>query len=242
MSQNKIIETIGYITKEEKLANLKHNILTNIFVIETIEAFPGYHGTNLPEDSKVPEFIFLITKQKYSTEFVARASKNISEYFKYGIDIAKGEINAFNTKLPCIRLRKCKNFENLPELVSCFKDEGFKFAKSQNIDDNCIIHVLINFNIEEISEGIYKDLEKENTFYLTVPMKLKWQQFKTITFHIKNNLDNNNFDAAQGFFYRKNNNIEDVVRIYDKESNIKALSLIKEKYLNEYKKVILNKF
>jgi len=40
MKEKIIIETVGYITKEEKLENFKHNSFSNIFVLETTEAFP----------------------------------------------------------------------------------------------------------------------------------------------------------------------------------------------------------
>jgi len=241
MSEKKIIETVGYITKEEKLENFKHDSISSMFVLETIEAFPGYHGKNLPTDNKPPEFVFFITKQKYPTEFISRIKRNISEYFKTDVNISKAYINAFNKSLPAIRLRSCKNIDNIPELISILKNEGIKFAKKQELNTETLIKVQRSFIFEEISEGIYKDLDKENTFYLSVPHNLKWHQFKEITFNIKNNIENNNFDAAQGYFYRKSG-IEDVVRIFDTETKEENLAQIKEKYLNEIKKVLLNRF
>ena len=240
MSEKKIIETVGYITKEEKLENFKHDV-SNIFVLETTEAFPGYHGKNLPLDSKAPEFVFFIVKEKYPTEFISRIKRNVSEYFKTDVNISKAYINAFNKSLPAVRLRSCKDINNIPELVSILKNEGIKFAKRQELIAETLIKVQRSFTFEEIAEGIYKDLDKKNTFYLSVPYNLKWHQFKEITFNIKNNIDNNNFDAAQGYFYRKTG-IEDVVRIFDTETNEKSLIQIKEKYLNEIKKVLLNRF
>ena len=241
MNEKKIIETVGYITKEEKVKNLTNDTLSNIFVLETTEAFPGYHGKNLPGDNKLPEFVFFVTKQKYSTEFISRIKKNLSEDFKIDLDINKAYINAFNKSLPAIRLRNCKKIDNLQKLIQSLKEEGVKFAKANKLSDDTLIRVQRSFTFEEIAKGIYKDLDNENTYYLSVPYNLKWHQFKDITLNIKNNTDKNNFDAAQGYFYR-NTGIEDVIRIYDTETNKEHLSQIKEKYLNEIKKVILNRF
>ena len=241
MSEKKVIETVGYITKEEKLENFKHDSLSNIFVLETIEAFPGYHGKNLPLEDKAPEFVFFITKQKYPTEYISRIKRNLSEHFKTDVNISKAYISAFNKSLPAIRLRACKDINNMPELVSCLKDEGIKFAKKQELNKETLIKVQRNFTLEEINDGIYKDLDEENNFYLSVPYNLKWHQFKEITLNIKNNIENNNFDAAQAYLYRKSG-IEDMIRIFDTETNEKNLVQIKEKYLSEIKKVLLNRF
>ncbi len=241
MSNRKTIETVGYITKEEKLKNLSNNSLSNIFALETVEAFPGYHGKNMPGDKKNPEFVFFVTKQKYQTEYISRIKKNLSEEFKTDINITKAYINAFNKSLPAIRLRGCKDLENLSKLIQSIKEEGVKFAKKNKLNNEVLIKIQRSFTFEEIGDGIYKDIDKENTYYLSVPYNLKWLQFKDITSNIKNNTENNNFDAAQGYFYRKTG-IEDIIRIFDKETNKEDLSKLKEKYLNKNKKIILNRF
>ena len=59
--------------------------------------------------------------------------------------------------------------------------------------------------------------------------------FKKITLDIKNNVDNINFDAAQGVFYRKCG-IVDVVRIYDQDKNVERLTTLRKLYLDEINK------
>ena len=236
-----MIETVGYITKEEQLVSLTHDVIPNTQVIETREPFPGYHGKDLPGElsSSAPEFVFFVTKQKYTTENIARFTRNIKRYFSEDVDIARAEINIFNTKYPCIRVKNCKDFSKVAELQSCYKGEGVKFAKKTKVDTLGLIKIQKHFHIEELGQGIFKDLEEGNTYYLKIPTELKWPQFKTITFKIKNNMNDSNFDAALGMFYRKGG-LVDFVRIYDQSADIKRLEDIRDRYIKEISKMILN--
>jgi len=56
-----------------------------------------------------------------------------------------------------------------------------------------------------------------------------------VTFDIKNNLDNNNFDAALGFIFLKE--MRELVRIYTHHCSTERLKAIREKYLEEIKKL-----
>jgi len=232
-----MIETIGYITKEEHLASLEHDILPNTMVIETREPFPGYHGKDLP-DTSTPEFVFFVTKQKYTTEHIARVTQNIRKYFKDDVDIARAEITIYNTKYSCIRVKNCEDYSKVVELQECYKGEGIKFAKKKKVDTVGLIRIQKHFSIEETTEGIYKDMEEEHTTYLQVPIFMTWPQFKSITYKIKNNMGDSNFDAAQGLFYRRGN-IVDLVRIYA-DIDINKLEDIRSRYLKEISRSILN--
>ncbi len=236
-----MIETIGYITKEEKLVSLEHDIIPNTQVIETREPFPGYHGKDLPGElsASAPEFIFFVTKQKYTTEHIARVTKNIRKYFKEEVDIARAEINIFNNKYPSIRVKNCQDFSKIAELQSCYKGEGIKFAKKTKVDTLGLIRIQKHFNMEEVATGIFKDLEETNTSYLQIPVELKWPQFKSITIKIKNNMDDSNFDAALGLFYRKGG-LVDFVRIYAENADTKRLEDIRDRYTKEISRILLN--
>ena len=81
-------------------------------------------------------------------------------------------------------------------------------------------------------------MEEEHTTYLQVPIFMTWPQFKSITYKIKNNMGDSNFDAAQGLFYRRGN-IVDLVRIYA-DIDINKLEDIRSRYLKEISRSILN--
>jgi hypothetical protein len=55
--------------------------------------------------------------------------------------------------------------------------------------------------------------------------------FTSITDHLKNNVDNNNYDAALGAIYMRD--ILDVVRIYANDLSLEKLQFLKEKYHQE---------
>lgn len=241
MNAKNTIETIGYILKEEKLATLTHSILPNTFVVETQAPYPGYHGKDLPGAITVPEFVFFVTKKKYTTEQIERMAKNIRKYFDEFIDVARAEINVYNKTYTSIRIKDCKDLKRITELQSCFKSEGVDFDKSRAVDTTGLINIQKHFYIEETSEGIYRDLEDANSFYVQIPVRLNWEQFRAITLKIKNAQETSNFDAALGLFYRRNG-VVDVVRIYDKEPSPEKLNDIRARYLNEIKKLLLDSF
>ena len=241
MDKKNTIETIGYVLKEEKFATLTHNIIPNTFVVETQNPYPGYHGKNLPGESIVPEFVFFVTKKKYTTEQIARVTNNIRKYFGEDIDVARAEITVYNKTFPCIRIKDCKDFTRISELQSCFKSEGIDFAKSKMIETTGLINIQKHFYLEEISDGIYRDLEEVNSSYLRIPVNLNWEQFRAITMKIKNSQDISNFDAALALFYRRQG-VVDVVRIYNKEPKPKELIDIRARYHNEIKKLLLDSF
>ena len=65
MATTRIIETMGSISKVEKLKTLDNNILENTLVLEEIEPFPGYHGANLPTGYNPRAIRFLLISTHY---------------------------------------------------------------------------------------------------------------------------------------------------------------------------------
>lgn len=230
MEENRVIETFGSITKVEQLHTLESKIIENTFVLETHEPFPGYHGENLPSDP-IPHHIFLVTKKEYSGETILRVSQKIKHYFNHSFGAIQGELHIFNTKLNCIRLKDLSGFELIPELQSCYQSEGIEFMRKRRYNKPGLIRVNKYFELKEITAGIYKDLIDLRMFYLEIPVQLTWKLFEQITFSIKNNLDNRNFDAALGILYRQD--LVDVVRIFEKDCSLDRLHSLKERYLAE---------
>ena len=68
MATTRIIETMGSISKVEKLETLDNNILENTLVLEEIEPFPAYHGANLPSGYN-PTAVYLVIKKKLSNTY-----------------------------------------------------------------------------------------------------------------------------------------------------------------------------
>jgi hypothetical protein len=175
------------------------------------------------------------------TEQIARATKNIRKYFNEDIDVARADINVFNKIYPSIRVKNIKDFGKISELQACLKSEGFEFAKSRTIETTGLINIQKHFYLEEISDDIYQDLEQEDSSYLQIPVNINWEQFRAITMKIKNSMDSSKFDVALGLFYRRLGVI-DVIRVYDKEPSLEKLKDIRNRYINEIKKLLLDTF
>ena len=232
--ENTIIETIGYIKKEESLVTVENNILSNTLVLESLHPFPGYHG-NLPNKSR-PNSLFLVTSKDYSFEEIARVTNKIKETFKNEFDAKQGHIHFKAETLSCIRINRLKSFAFISELQNLFANFDIKLAKQKSINSDGIIVINKHFFINEYEKGIYRDLVNESQSYFEIPTKLSWETFKDYTVNIKYNIDNNNFDAAQGAFYRKTG-IVDLVRIYEEEkSSIERIKTIQRAYLEEIRK------
>jgi hypothetical protein len=236
MELKKNIETFGDITKVEKLHTLTSNVLENTFVLESFEPFPGYHGANLPSGYD-PHHIFLVTKKEYSYEVISRISMKIRKNSELSFGARPAELFIFNKKYPAIRIKELKSFELVPELQNWYQDEGVFFIKNKTFNSNALIRVMKHFKLDEIEEGIYKDLGDPLMSYLQVPDRLTWKLFEKMTYYIKNNVENNNYDAAQGVVYLKD--VMDVIRIYMKDFNLDLLKQLRAMYLEEFRKLHL---
>ncbi len=233
MEAKRIIETIGAVAKEEKLVTVVEQIMPNTLVLETGEPYPGYHGANLPSEPS-PVSVFLVTRKKYSTVRILRTSANIRKYFDHYFDAAAGVICFGNNIYYCIRVKDLDNYQLIGKLQESFAEEGIQFARSKNVSATGIIKLKKPFIIEELENGIYRDVKDQSMYYISIPKQINWQIFARITGIIKNNIDNANFDAAIAAIYTRE--ILDVVRIYGKDIPIEKLRLLKNKFSEEIKK------
>jgi len=231
---NRIIEVTGYIKKRETLTSIEGNIASNTCVLESLQPFPGYHGKNLPDESE-PRSLFLLITNNYSFEDIARMTKKIDRDFPYDFNASIGTIYIQPYTYKCIRIKYLASFSLLPDMQEMFIREGVKFLKYKSIEDKAIIVVNKNFLVEEQEPGIYRDLEDKSKSYIELPEKLDWETFSDFTFHIKNNLLDNNFDAALGVFYRIAG-ITDMVRVYDRDNGVEKMKTLKSRYEEEVRK------
>lgn len=219
----------GSVSKEETLVTIDSNIIDNSMVLEISEPFPGYHH-NIPTDTK-PNSVFLVLDKKYDNEPIFRSTRNIKKYYKKPFDAKPGSFYSFTDTYYAIRIMGLNSFAHIKELQNCYIDEGFKMHKPKKFNDKAIITVRKTFTLEKLNNDLYRDLNDANSWYVKVPLKLTWKMFETITYKIKNNIVNNNYDAALGYFYE--DGIADFVRIYAHEPGEQLLEQIRSKYLEE---------
>ena len=233
MTVNRIIETMGSITKVEKLETLKSNVLENTLVLEEVEPFPGYHGANLPSGYN-PTAVYLIIKEKMPAINIIRTTQKIRKYFNPDFDGTAAIIRINNDVFNAIRIRNLGDINILAELQKTYLHEGINFPKTKRIQGDGIIELTKQFDLDALGEDMYKDRVDDLMYYFKIPGQLNWQLFVEITTSIRHNLDNLNFDAALGTLYLKE--IIDVVRIFAKDMALEDLSIIRLHYLEELRK------
>jgi hypothetical protein len=227
------LSSIGVISKRENLASVEHETHSTALVLESLHPFPGYHGTTVP-DRTDPKSLFLVTKNIYGDDRIIRSIKQVKKNFPHFFDGAPGLINLYNKPTGVIRL-KYLPYNLVGELISAFQDLGLEFIKNRKVNNyGSIIKITKYFMLEEVSEGIWHDQNWKELYYLNLPLQLRWNSFEKITSSIKNNVEDNNFDAALTTLYDKDG-VLDLVRIYDENSCQGKLIFIHEKYLEAIK-------
>lgn len=231
---NRIIETIGYISKVETVHTVEHNVMPNTLVLENIEPFPGYHGS-VPSDQP-PLSIFLVTQKKYTFEEISRVSAKIKGAVSEKISCVFGDLKVFNDNYPSIRILGLESFENIEAIQKALAREGIEFSKKNIVNDCAIIKIQKTFLLQDKGDGIYYDMDEPEMMYFEISKKIDWDKFQETTKHVKNNVKYTNFDAALGYIYR-HNGIIDVVRIYTNNISLGQLKELKELYNKEINKL-----
>lgn len=227
-TSNCLHEFTGSILKEETIKTVTKVGVEKTLVYEVEDSFPGYYG--LEDQGMSPNFIYIPTKKKYSYEFVKRLEHTIKTYFQESFDLSSASIDMFNEVIPAIRLKYLKNYDKVKDLLMFLREENVSFIKSnKKIKKRALLKTDKVFLVEEKNHGIYLDEEEKENTYLRLPKHLKWKEFETITFQVKNNWNGNGFDAALAHFNR-HAGIIDLVRIYSKENSFEFTRTIQEVY------------
>ncbi len=225
---NRIIETIGVLTKKERLASVASETNCNKFVIESIKPFPGYHGLTVP-DSLEPESLFVLTKLMYNDERIIRSIQAVKKITDLNFDTAPGTISLHNENYNFIRFKNL-SYMQMGKILGYFEDAGIEFRRAKKVAPHeTLIKVRKFFRMKETTKGVFQDILDKNQYYVQIPLMLRWNTFERITMDIKYNMEDKNFDAAQTSIYGEEG-LMDFVRIFDKDCCQGKLLHIKEKY------------
>jgi hypothetical protein len=236
MKEKAQINSTGYILKKERLASLASPIIYRELILEDLDPFPGFYDHYFvpANDNEIkPRSIFLVVKTLdiCNEDKFIRMTMKIKQDRAVRFDAAMAIIHLFNNPTPCIRIFM-DNYERLQELISHYKEAGMNFHPRRMIKPfQSLIEVRKYFTMEEIVEGIYKDLEQIDTYYLVMPEYVDWESFEQATMIIRNNMDHKLYDAAQAAVYVRHG-LLDLVRIFDRKTNPETLTLLKQKYFS----------
>jgi hypothetical protein len=235
MAEN--IQSLGYLLKKEKLANLASDRTYSELLLESLEPFPGFYEEYfLPTTTReqTPRSVFMVIKNFdvcHEDDFI-RMTMHIRRDHKIKFDAALSSIMLFNEPATSIRVHM-DDYSQLSELISHYKQVGVRFLPAKQLKPyQSLIKIRRYFDLMVMSEGVYKDVDKPDTYYIRVPLFMTWDEFEKATIAIRNNFDYKTYDAAQAAIYNKPGIIE-LVRIYDRKADLSKLESLQQKYVIE---------
>ena len=235
MSEN--LQSLGYLLKKEKLASLASDYGYDKLLLESLEPNPGFYEEYfVPTTAREqrPKSVFIVIRNFdvcHEDDFI-RMSMHIRRDHNILFDAALSSIVLFNQPATTIRVHM-DDYGQLPDLINYYSQVGIKYQPGKNVNPfQSLIKIRRFFDLEVISDGIYKDLDKADTYYLKVPLYMTWDEFENVTIAIRNNSDHKTYDAAQAAIYNKHGIVE-LVRIYDRKADLSKLQSLQNKYIIE---------
>ena len=226
------IEILGTVLKEEQMEVMQDLALPRTLVLHIVNPFPGLHGEIVPESATRPDNIFFVTKKPYSWEKIIRTTNKIKQNTAFKeLDASFATVMFGKTKYYSIRVHNIPSFKDIAEVQAAYKAfGGFEFHKRDRKNtETASIKLAKFFELEPAADACYHDLKRKHMYYAVLPKHLVWDDFKRITFAIKDDLDIRNFDVALATFFM-DENVFDVLRIYKPGITAEQLKLIREKY------------
>ena len=224
-------ELIGKITLQENVSPIERNKISGTFVIHIPNPLATYYS-RFTEVNR-PNSIVFVTKDPVSFEKILRATSKINDEFGFGVQGAKCEVMLGKNKYSGIRVFGIDRYSNINKVQEAYKDLGFDFHKNVKLGKGTDALIRVNkfFNIIDLGDKVYQSPNNRDRFYFDVPRDMIWEEFREITFDIKNNISVINYDIAKGIFY-ENDSITDVLRVIKPNITIDMVKTIRDKYLD----------
>jgi len=228
----KIRELIGKITLQENISPIERNKVNGTFVIHIPNPLASYYS-RFTEVNR-PNSIVLVTKKPVSFEKILRATKIINEENGLELNGAKCEVMIGRNNYTGIRIMGIDRYTNIHKVQTAYIDQGFECHRNVKINKGTDALIRVNkfFNIIDIEDKIYQSPNNKDRYYFEVPRLMTWEEFREMTFDIKNNISVTNYDIAKGILY-ENEGITDVLRVLKPNITVDMVRQIREKYLEK---------
>lgn len=226
-----IREILGKLTRQENISPIERNKISNTLVIHVPSPLATYY-TRFSQINK-PNTVLLLTKDSTSFEKILRSTNRINTENDLKLDGAKCEITFGNKKYSGIRLKGIDQFSDIENIQRLYEKQGFEFAKKITVkpDTDSIIRVNKFFELQKEEEGIYHSPNNKDRYYIEIPKHVHWDEFRNVTFDIKNNVSVTGYDVAKGIFYEKDG-VTEMVRIIKPNLTLDMVKEVRDKYLD----------
>ncbi|WP_111709277.1 hypothetical protein [Lutibacter citreus] len=222
------LEYVGKIIKQENIDTVDENKIPRTFVINVPNPFNSYYSRFT--DIKKPDSIIFVTKTPNSFEKILRVTAAINEKYNLSLDSAKCEVTIGSRKLNGIRVKGINRYTEIEQIQQYYKDAGYDFAKSEKFKDtDSLIRINRFFDIEKLAEGVFKSNMEQDVYYVTISKYITWEEFRKITFEIKNNSSDKSYDVAKGIVYI-DGGIKEFLRIVKPKFSLESIQLIKDRF------------
>lgn len=227
-----IRELIGKITLQENISPIERNKVNGTFVIHIPNPLASYYS-RFTEVNR-PNSIVFVTKEPVSFERILRATKIINHEQGLGLNGAKCEVMIGRHKYSGIRVMGIDRYTNINMVQNAYINAGFECHKNVRLGKGTDALIRVNkfFNFVDVEEQIYRSPNNKDRFYFEIPKHMTWDEFREITFDIKNNISVSNYDIAKGIIYEKDG-ITDVLRVIKPNITVDMVKQIRAKYIDK---------
>lgn len=224
-------ELIGKITLQENISPIERNKISGSFVIHIPNPLASYYS-RFTEVNR-PNSIVFATKDPVSFEKILRATKIINAEHSLNLNGAKCEVSIGRNKYSGIRLTGIDRYTNIDKVQTAYQNGGFEFHKNVKLAKGTDAMIRVNkfFDMLDVEDKIYQSPNNKDRYYFEIPRYVNWNDFREMTFDIKNNISVTNYDIAKGIIYEKNG-ITDILRVIKPNITVDMVRQIREKYLD----------
>lgn len=234
MKEQQYSEYFGTLEKLEEFTTLTQNIIPGSLVFESLNPFWGYYSEDPGDYHQL--YVYLIVNRTYAVFDVVRALQKVREELNIDLDAAKAFVRFNDRHYNAIRVRHLDGYHQISEIQEAFARNGISMLMASDKQKKVSVHVILKkvFCFSNISDDLFLDAFEANHAYFEIPKALSFDEFAVLTQKVRNNWLDSKFDAAMGYYMRKQKVVE-IIRIYSEKMDANYLAEIKKLYLSKIK-------
>lgn len=225
---------LACLQKEEFLITC--NKCTKGLVLKSESPYGEYYSEH-PEIQRVPDVLYIAVKsfnECMETKIIRLRQDLKKDDAELKMNYA--HISLFNKVIPVVAFH-AKDVSEGDLIIEKLIKTGIKILKKQKIRPYVSLVQIRKFvDLEKVTEGVYTSHEKFH-YYLSVPDKIEWEDFKKCVNTCRNSHNFPNFDAAQLSLFQYDD-IKEFVRIYSQTATEKDLIKMKDELNKLYPKYL----